>query len=234
MVGLAVALWFLIPWLDLTLNTISTDDAYVNDHNTIVAPRVPGQVVKVLVDDNNRVRKGEDPWVFGADTLGLLGSPFGQGPLLAASALFPARTGDVLVQLDKEPYRVQVAIKQAAVTAAEADLTAAKAQVQGLVGQTRADRFKLEHAIEDVDNQVANLGAAVAKLNSAKATLDLAKSNLKRGEELRPAATSARKNSPRASRRSRSIRRTWIRPSRRSTRSESVSASPRNRPRART
>ena len=186
MVGLAVALWFLIPWLDLTLNTISTDDAYVNDHNTIVAPRVPGQVVKVLVDDNNRVRKGEDPWVFGADTLGLLGSPFGQGPLLAASALFPARTGDVLVQLDKEPYRVQVAIKQAAVTAAEADLTAAKAQVQGLVGQTRADRFKLEHAIEDVDNQVANLGAAVAKLNSAKATLDLAKSNLKRGEELAP------------------------------------------------
>src|SRR5262249_25867973 len=46
--------------------------------------------------------------------------------------------------------------------------------------------FKLEHAIEDVNTQVANLRAAVATLNSKKATLELAKSNLKRGEELAP------------------------------------------------
>ena len=38
--------------------TESTDDAYVNGHVTFVAARVPGQVVRVLVDDNNRVRKG--------------------------------------------------------------------------------------------------------------------------------------------------------------------------------
>ena len=139
LVGLAVAAWFLVPWVVTALNTVSTDDAYVNGHVTTVAPRVAGQVTKVLVDDNYRVKKG-----------------------------------DVLVQLDKEPYQVQVAIKQAAVTTADADLKSARALVQGLVGQTRADRFKLEHAIEDVDNQVANLRAAVAKLNSTKATLDLA------------------------------------------------------------
>jgi membrane fusion protein, multidrug efflux system len=150
-VGLAVGGYFALPWVDTALNTVSTDDAYVNGHVTFVAPRVAGQVSQVLVDDNYRVKKG-----------------------------------DVLVRLDREPYQVQVAIKQAAVAAAETDLAAAKAQVQGLVGQTRANRFKLEHAIEDVNTQIANLHAAVATLDSRKATLDLAKSNLKRGEDLAP------------------------------------------------
>ena len=131
------------------LNTVSTDDAYVNGHVTFVAPRVAGQVMDVFVDDNYRVKKG-----------------------------------DLLVQLDKEPYQVQLAIKQSAVTAAESDLEAAKAQVQALVAQTRANKFKLDHAIEDVNNQIANLRANVALLNSKNASLDLAKANLKRGEEL--------------------------------------------------
>jgi membrane fusion protein, multidrug efflux system len=150
-VGLAVAGYFLIPWVVTALNTVSTDDAYVNGHVTFVAPRVAGQVMRVLVDDNYRVKKG-----------------------------------DLLVQLDKEPYQVQVAIKQAAVAAAETDLVAAQAQVRGQVAQTRANRFKLEHAVEDVDNQIANLRANVATLNSRKATLELARANLKRGEELAP------------------------------------------------
>jgi membrane fusion protein (multidrug efflux system) len=40
--------------------------------------------------------------------------------------------------------------------------------------------------VEDVNNQIANLGADVATLNSRKATLVLARANLKRGEELAP------------------------------------------------
>ena len=55
---LAGALWFGIPWVQTTLNTVSTDDAYVNGHVTFVAARVKGQVSRVLVDDNYRVRKG--------------------------------------------------------------------------------------------------------------------------------------------------------------------------------
>src|SRR5207248_1721006 len=108
-------------------------------HVTFVAPRVQGQVKRVLVDDNYRVKKG-----------------------------------DLLVELDKEPYQVQLAIKKAAVATAEADLVAAQAQVRGLVAQARASRYKLEHAIEDVNNQVANLRAAVENLKSKKATLELA------------------------------------------------------------
>jgi membrane fusion protein (multidrug efflux system) len=149
--ALGVGAYFLVPWVITALNTVSTDDAYVNGHVTFVAPRVLGQVLTVLVDDNYRVKKG-----------------------------------DLLVQLDKEPYQVQVNIKKAAVEAAQSDLVAAKAQVQSLVAQTRANKFKLEHAIEDVDNQIATLRANVATLNSRIASLDLAKANLKRGEELEP------------------------------------------------
>src|SRR5216683_634177 len=149
LIVLIVAARFLVPWVVTALNTVSTDDAYVNGHVTFVAPRVAGQVSNVLVDDNYRVKKG-----------------------------------DLLVKLDKEPYEVQLAIKQSAVTAADSDLEAAKAQVQALVAQTRANKFKLDHAMEDVRNQIANLSANVAILNSKKATLNLAQANLKRGEEL--------------------------------------------------
>jgi membrane fusion protein (multidrug efflux system) len=48
-----------VPWVVHLLNTVSTDDAYVNGHVTFVAPRVAGQVARVLVDDNNRVHKGD-------------------------------------------------------------------------------------------------------------------------------------------------------------------------------
>ncbi|MGH7171671.1 MAG: efflux RND transporter periplasmic adaptor subunit [Gemmataceae bacterium] len=148
---LVVSGYFLYPVVQTMLNTVSTDDAYVNSHVTFVAPRVSGQVSRVLVDDN-----------------------------------YPVKKGALLVQLDKEPYQVQVKIKQAAVTAAEADLVAAKAQVRALVAQARANRFKLKHAIEDVNNQIANLRAAVATMKSRVATLDLAKLNLRRGERLAP------------------------------------------------
>ena len=60
----------------------------------------------------------------------------------------------------------------------------AQAQVRGQVAQARANRYKLEHAIEDVDNQIANLHASVATLDSRKATLQLARANLTRGEKL--------------------------------------------------
>jgi membrane fusion protein (multidrug efflux system) len=128
---LSGGLWIVIPWLDRALNTVSTDDAYVSDHVTFVAPRISGQVVRVLVDDHNRVHEG-----------------------------------DVLVELDPVPYQVRVEIAAAAVAAAKADLVAAMAATRGLVGKARSLRFNLQHAIEQVDNQVALLRANVATLES--------------------------------------------------------------------
>ena len=55
----AAGYYFGFPYVNRALNTVSTDDAYVNGHVTFVAARVPGQVVNVLVDNNYRVRKGD-------------------------------------------------------------------------------------------------------------------------------------------------------------------------------
>ncbi len=54
-----VAAFYIVPWFWASLSTVSTDDAYVNGHVTFVAPRVPGQVLRVLVDDNNFVHKDD-------------------------------------------------------------------------------------------------------------------------------------------------------------------------------
>ena len=151
---LAAALIFGVPWLRLTLNTVSTDDAYVNSHVTFVAARVSGQIASVLVDDNNRVHKG-----------------------------------DLLAQLDKEPFEDAVAVKKAAVDTANADLQAATAAVRGVEAQARSLRFKLQNAIEGVDNRVAELHARVAALNKNNATLKLAQLDFDRAKQLLPNQT---------------------------------------------
>jgi membrane fusion protein, multidrug efflux system len=51
--AVALLLFFGIPQLIRAFNTVSTDDAYVNGHVTFVAPRVSGQVARLLVEDNN-------------------------------------------------------------------------------------------------------------------------------------------------------------------------------------
>jgi membrane fusion protein (multidrug efflux system) len=96
-VVVAVLLVFGIPWVKEMLSTVSTSDAFVNGHVTFVAPRVAGQVSRVLVDDNNRVH-----------------------------------TGDLLAELDKEPYQVAVSKKLAAVDTAKADLQAATAATRAI------------------------------------------------------------------------------------------------------
>ena len=96
------------------------------------------------------------------------------------------KKGDILVQVDREPYQVQADIKRAAVLVAEKNLAAAVAQARGMAAQTHSNLYKLTHAMEDVNNDIANLRAAVATWNSKKATLELANFNLKRGEELVP------------------------------------------------
>ena len=102
------------------------------------------------------------------------------------------KKGDLLVQLDKEPFQVLVALKRAAVRVAEANLVAAESQARGLEAQLGAQRWKLQNASEQVDAQVALLRSQVAALRSAEATLDRARADYKRAEALLPKAAISR------------------------------------------
>ena len=134
------------------------------------------------------------------------------------------KEGDLLVQIDQEPYQVQVDIKRAAVLEAEKSLSAAVAQARGMAAQTRSSLFNLRHAMEEVNNQIANLGANVAKLNSRRATLELAQANLKRGEDVaKTPGLSAQKISTFVGKRSRLTRLRLRRPCKPCSRPASVS-----------
>jgi membrane fusion protein, multidrug efflux system len=154
-----------IPWIRLTLNTVSTDDAYVNGHVTFVAPRVAGQIARVLVDDNNRVHKGE-----------------------------------LLAELDKEPFEDAVAVKRAAVDTAEANLRAAKATVRDIEAQAWARRWGLQNAVQDVDDKIALLHARVAALDKSEADLTLAQADFYRARQLLGTPAESRQEFDRAQR----------------------------------
>jgi|SRR5208282_2045260 len=154
-----------IPWIRLMLNTVSTDDAYVNGHVTFVAPRVAGQISRVLVDDNYRVRKGE-----------------------------------LLAQLDKEPFEDAVAVKRAAVDTAAANLAAAKATVRDIEAQAWARRWGLQNAVQDVDNKIALVHARVAALDKSKAELTLAQADFYRARQLLGTPAESRQEFDRAQR----------------------------------
>jgi membrane fusion protein, multidrug efflux system len=146
-----------IPWIREILSTVSTDDAYVNGHVTFVAARVNGQVSRVLVDDNNRVRQG-----------------------------------DLLVELDREPYEVAVAEKKAAVGIAKANVEVARASVRSIEAKARSQRWELQHAMESVENQIALLHAKVAAVSKSKAMEKLAEAEFERIKELMTTATGTR------------------------------------------
>jgi len=94
------------------------------------------------------------------------------------------RKGDVLVELDKEPYRDAVAVKKAAVDTAQADLRAAMAQAHGIEAQAWSRRWNLQHAMEDVENQISLLRARVAGVEKSKASLKLAELDFERAKQL--------------------------------------------------
>ena len=146
---LVAALIYFWPTIRTALDTVSTDDAYVDGHVTFVAARVAGQVSEVLVEDNNRVSKG-----------------------------------DMLAKLDPTPFQNQVDIRSAAVVTAKADVVGSRAKVRAMIGQTRADLFNLQLAIEQVNDKVAKLRASIATYESFLAQLTLDKNNLDRGNKL--------------------------------------------------
>src|SRR6516165_6972964 len=141
--------YYFAPSAVVAFATISTDDAFVNGHVTFVAPRVPGKVLEVFVDDNNRVKKG-----------------------------------DLIVRIDPEPFQVEVNLKRAAVEVATGNLAAAESQARGLEALARSQRWKMQSAAEEVNNQIALLKARAALLRTKEATLNRARADFERARRL--------------------------------------------------
>ena len=151
--------YYFTPSAVVAFTTISTDDAFVNGHVTFVAPRVPGKVLEVFVDDNNRVKKG-----------------------------------DLLLRIDPEPFQVEVSLKRAAVEVATGDLASAESQARGLEALARSQRWKIQSASEQVNNQIALLKARAAALQTKEAVLERARADFERGRQLVATASLSRED----------------------------------------
>jgi membrane fusion protein, multidrug efflux system len=80
------------------------------------------------------------------------------------------RKGGPLVELDKEPFQIAVAVKKAGVDTATADLEVAKARVHGIEAEARSPRWTLQRAMEGVEDAGWGLTAAVSRISDQEST----------------------------------------------------------------
>jgi membrane fusion protein (multidrug efflux system) len=129
----------------------STDDAQVEGHVATVAARVPGQVKRVLVKDNQEVKAG--------DVLVELDDRDLRARLAAARADRQAAAAAV------SAAEKQLALAQ---TAAHSNLTVARGGMTQASAQEQTTRATIDQAHADVDAAQARLNLATADLRRAQ------------------------------------------------------------------
>jgi membrane fusion protein, multidrug efflux system len=165
--GLSTGVWFGYDWWTVGRFTVTTDDAYVEAHNTTLAAKVSGYLASVLVDDNSHVHAG--------DVIATIDD--GDYRLAADSAREKVATQEATI----ERFGHQVDAQQAAVTQAKAQLDSANANATRmeleLTRQTTlaAKDFATKQALEQAQ---ANRDQAVAAVQGAQAALDSAAANV--------------------------------------------------------
>lgn len=139
---------------------VSTDDAFVDGYVTMISPRVPGQVDRLLVKDNQQVKEGNvlleiDPRDYKAKLA------------QAQADLASARS-----QLNQA--QAQVSVSEAKVVQAQAAVTAAQAEAQ-----RAADDLKRYESVESRAVSKTAFDRARALAQTANADLESARSQVK-------------------------------------------------------
>ena len=148
--------WFVVPFE-------TTDDAFIEGYVTPIAPKVPGYVAKLLIKDNQWVKKG--------DVLLEIDSRDYETSLTQARADLAASQSQV------DQAQAQVKASQAKVAEAQAAVVAADAE-----NQRAADDLK---RYESVDNSAVSrsvFDAAQSRARTAKANLEGARSQAQAAE----------------------------------------------------
>jgi len=172
----------------------STDDAFIDDYVTMISSRVPGQVARLVITDNQEVKEG--------DVLLEIDPRDYEASLSQAQAdLAAARSQREQSQAQVEVSEAKVAQGQAAVLAAGAEaqratndlqryeavesravsqsaFDLAQAQSQAATANLEAARSQVKAAEAEVDLSEAGVGTATATVQQAEAKLQQAELNL--------------------------------------------------------
>lgn len=193
MVGLAGLLFGGWAWWQARTQ-VSTDDAYVEGAVAVVSAKVMGNVVELLVQDNQQVKAGDvllrlDPRDFRAKRdqaaaavavaeaalLALQSElPMTRGVTVAQGdeargALEGARAGEAASQSAVEEAQAQLEAKRAAASAAEADVAGARATAVQAAREKERQRKLVEQGLvaqRDYDQAEAAEGTARASLEA--------------------------------------------------------------------
>lgn len=170
LVGLIAA----IPWIHTALTTVSTDDAYVNGHVTFVAARVPGQVMHVFVDDNNRVHKGDL-------LLTLDKEPYQVQVNIAQAAVAAAQSDLVAAQAQVRGFEGQTRSLRFALERAIEDVDNQVALLKSKVATLASKKASLVKAQADYERAlplVARGAVAKEEIDKRKESLDVAQADV--------------------------------------------------------
>jgi membrane fusion protein (multidrug efflux system) len=167
---LALLAVFGLPWLERYLTHVSTDDAYVNGHTTLVSTRVTGVVDQIAVDDNDYVEAGQ---------------------VLVYLDAEPYRLAVEEKRAARARARLTIDQQVAALEAARADLEQARNQARSQLAGLAGSWFLLETFQYLVRYQVATLHSNVANQRLQEANQTLAQREYERVRTLsRTAAAS--------------------------------------------
>jgi membrane fusion protein (multidrug efflux system) len=151
----------------------STDDAFIDGYVTLISPRVPGQVARLMVTDNQEVKAGDvlveiDPRDYGTS--------LSQTKADLAAANSQANQSRAQVNVSE----AKVAQAQAAVTAAEAEAQRANEDLKRYetVESRAVSKSALDLAQAQARSANANLAAAYSQTNAAEAEVALSKAGV--------------------------------------------------------
>lgn len=151
----------------------STDDAFIDGYVTLISPRVPGQVARLAVTDNQEVKAGDvlveiDPRDYEAS--------LSQAKADLAAASSQANQSRAQVNMSE----AKVAQAQAAVTSAEAEAQRANDDLKRYenVESRAVSKSALDLAQAQARSANANLVAAYSQTNAAEAEVVLSEAGV--------------------------------------------------------
>jgi membrane fusion protein, multidrug efflux system len=151
----------------------STDDAFVDGYVTLISPRVPGQIERLLVTDNQEVKEGEvlveiDPRDYEA-------------------RLAQARADMAVAQSQSDQSQAQVKASEARVAQEQAAVIAAEAEAQRAtndltryvtVNSNAVSKSSFDQAQAQSLSATANLEAARSQVKAAEAEVALSEAGV--------------------------------------------------------
>lgn len=192
--GLVIVIAIVFYYHEFIAPYESTDDTFIDGYVTLVSPRVPGQVTRLAVTDNQEVKAG--------DVLVELDPRDYEAKLAQAQAdLTAARSQAEQAQAQVKVSKTRVVQAQAAVVAADAEarranddlkryesvesravsqsaFDLAQAQARAAEANLEAARSQTNTAAADVGLSEAGAGTAAAAVQQAEAKLQQAELNL--------------------------------------------------------